>query len=117
VKQPATTADRSSVRHDVRLSSELQRAIEATGERSAATRAVLVLGLAAAGEEVSALVPEALAALGAVHAPGLRAAVAALLSDGRPTSVVHLSDNRESDPPREDAEADADPFGELVVRL
>lgn len=108
---------RRRVRHDVRLSDALQRAVEATGERSAATRALLVLGLAAAGEDVGALVGEALAALPTVRASGLCAAVAALVSDSRPTSVPHLSDRDNDTPPPSAVEAEADPFGAMVIKL
>lgn len=100
-----------TVRLDVRVSRRLRRAVDAAGERSAAARALIIAGLAAAGVDVAPLLDEAASALPALVDPKVRTAIHRLLSDSRPTAVRPASDTAAGGgAAEEDAEAADDPY-------
>lgn len=82
-----------SHRIGVRLSAELHTLLAAAGDVSAATRALAILGAAAAGYELGTLRDEAGGLLAAPLDPPLRAALRGLLSE-RSTLVPQMLDNR-----------------------
>ena len=82
-----------SHRIGVRVSAELHTLLAAAGDVSAATRALAILGAAAAGYELGALRDEAGGLLAAPLDPPLRAALRGLLSE-RSTPVPQTLDKR-----------------------
>lgn len=72
-----------------RASPQLQAAITAVGETSAAARALIILGLVAAGADVAQLQDEAAAALPDLTDPGVREALRSVVFNTRSTPVTH----------------------------
>lgn len=110
-------ADRPSVR----LNEQLQEVLERAGGTSAALRALMVLGALSAGEPFAELRLEVHRLLGD---PSLASPVRAALekaADVRQTYVKPASDisldGTVTSPPRDAEEAEADPYGELAIKL
>jgi hypothetical protein len=104
-------------RPSIRFSVALQALVAQAGGTSPALRALIILGAAAAGEDVRPLHGEILRLRGDEQiAPHIRAALAGL-SDERPPFVGRRSDAVEHAPAEMSHSPAADPFGELAVEI
>lgn len=113
--------DRGTVEHvdrlGLRLSKPLRQRVDQAGDVSPVARALLILGLAASGVDISQFLDEASTALSGIQDPQIKAALRRVLFNTGSTAVEHTRPTASEPAAVEEESTFEDPFGGIGIEV